>query len=89
MIGRAPGRGSAEGRRRFKRRQVGLADGGRLVLDIDGSIRRVDDRGDTTRAWTTDDPEWPREALRFGIHPQAATVAPHRRFIPGTRPPRW
>lgn len=87
LTGREPTRGPALPRRRFRRRELELADGGRLALDVDGSIRHLDDHGDTTRTWTPDDPEWPREAIRFGLHSQAPTVAPHGR-VPGTRPPR-
>jgi hypothetical protein len=74
--------------RRIKRRELELADGGRLVLDVDGAIRRLDDHGDSIRTWTPADPDWPNEAIRFGLHFQAHTVAPHGR-VPGAKPPRW
>jgi hypothetical protein len=74
--------------RRIKRRELELADGGRLVLDVDGAIRRLDDHGDTIRTWTPDDPDWPNQAIRFGLHFQAHTVAPHGR-VTGAKPPRW
>ena len=89
LTGRERARSAGPPRRRLKRRELELADGGRLVLDVDGSIRRLDDNGDTTRTWTPDDPEWPREAIRFGLHSQAPTVAPHGRCVPGMKPPRW
>jgi len=79
---------SPASRRRLKRRELELADGGRLVLDVDGAIRRLDDHGDTIRTWTPDDPDWPNEAIRFGLHFQAPTVAPHGR-VPAVKPPRW
>jgi hypothetical protein len=28
-----------------------------------------------------DDPEWPDQALRFGLHPQAPTVTPPARRV--------
>lgn len=74
--------------RRFRRHELELADGGRLVLDTDGSIVRTDALGTRTHAWTPDDPEWPDQAIRFGLHPQASTVAPQPRGDQGTKPPR-
>jgi hypothetical protein len=73
--------------RRFKRQEVAIADGGKLVLRADGSIVHVDGSGSRTHHWTHDDPEWPDHAIRFGLHAQALTVAPHGR-VAGTRPPR-
>jgi hypothetical protein len=89
LTGRSPTRSSGSPRRRFKRRELQPADGARLVLDIDGSILHLNDHGNPTRTWTPDDPEWPREAIRFGLLPQAPTVAPHGRHVPETKPPRW
>jgi hypothetical protein len=89
FTGQGPARSPAPPRRRFKRREIQLADGARLVLDVDGSIRHLDDHGATTRTWKPDDPEWSREAIRFGVHPQVPTVAPHGRRVPGTKPSRW
>jgi hypothetical protein len=74
--------------RRFKPHELGLPDGGRLVLHADGSIAHVDALGSVTRTWAPDDPEWPDHALRFGVHPQAPTVAPTGRRVQDTRPPR-
>jgi hypothetical protein len=88
MTDKLTARSPASRRRRFKRREFEIADGGRLVLDVDGAIRRLDDHGVTTQTWTPDDPAWPNEAIRFGLHIQAPTVAPHGR-VPGAKPPRW
>lgn len=73
---------------RYRRHEITLADGGRLVLSADGSIVQVDQHGVTTHAWTTDDPDWPDQAIRFGLHPQAPTVPPPSRREQ-TKPPRW
>ncbi len=73
--------------RRYKPQTLELADDSKLVLSTDGSIEQVDERGSVTRRWMPDDPAWPDEAIRFGLHPQAPTVAPHGR-VEGTRPPR-
>ena len=89
LAGREPARRHAPRGRRFKRHELGLADGGRLVLDIDGSIDHVDDHGSVTHSWTPDDPEWPDQAIRFGLYPQARTVTPPGRHVRGTKPPRW
>ena len=86
---REPSRTPAPRGRRFKRRELELADGGRLVLGVDGSIDHLDEHGATVRSWTPDDPEWPDQAIRFGLHPQAPTVRPQDRGVPGTKPPRW
>jgi hypothetical protein len=75
--------------RRFRRRELRLADGGRLFLGVDGSINHLDEGGTTVRSWAPDDPEWPDQAIRFGLHPQAPTVRPQERGVPGTKPPRW
>ena len=89
LVGRERVRAHLPRRRRFKRHELGLADGGRLVLDIDGSIDHVDDHGSVTHSWTPDDPEWPDQAIRFGLYPQARTVTPPGRHVRGTKPPRW
>ena len=57
------------------------------MLASDGSIRHVDDDGSTTRSWSLEDPEWPDQAIRFGLHPQTPTVTPQGR-VEGTKPPR-
>ena len=74
--------------RRFRRHELELADGSKLVLGVDGSIDRLDADGVTTQSWAPDDPAWPDQAIRFGLHPQAPTVRPQERGLPGTRPPR-
>lgn len=77
----------ARGRRRFRRRELRLADGGSLVLTADGSIDQVAADGTTTHSWAPDDADWPRQALKFGVHPQDVTVTPHGRQQ-DIRPPR-
>ena len=79
-------RSSAAHGRRYKRREVALAEGGKLVLHGDGSISRVDAAGETTATWATDDPDWARHGIRFGLHPEALTVAPHGRQAADPRP---
>ena len=75
--------------RRFKRRELSLAGGGKLVLTTAGSIDRIDDDGKTVNSWTLDDPEWPRWAIHFGLHDQDATIAPKGRRVAGQKPPHW
>ena len=85
---RGPKRTSATRGRRFKPHALDLPDGGRLILNADGSIDQLDDRGSTTQRWRADDPAWPDEAIRFGLHPQPPTVKPHGRSVQGSKPPR-
>ena len=73
--------------RRFRPQVVDLADGGKLALRADGSIEHIDAQGAVTASWTPVDPGWADHAIRFGVHTQAQTVAPHGR-VQGTRPPR-
>jgi hypothetical protein len=73
--------------RRFKPHTLELADGSRLILAADGSIDHIDDQGSRMRRWTADDPDWPHQALRFGLRPQAPTVTPQGP-VQDTRPPR-
>lgn len=61
---------------RFRRREVALADGGKLVLKSDGSIDQVDAEGQPTGTWLRGDPDWARHAIRFGLQPQGETVVP-------------
>ena len=87
-----PGRRQRDGTpaprgRRFRPQELELADGGKLALRADGSIEHLDAQGATTESWTPDHPGWPDHAIRFGLHSQAPTVAPHGR-VQGTRPPR-
>lgn len=83
-------RAPASGRRgpRFRHHELELADGGALVLDADGTIAHVDELGATTRTWLPGDPEWPNQAIRFGLKRQAPTVTPQGRRVQGTKPPR-
>jgi len=70
---------------RYKRRRLELVEGGALVLRGDGSIQQTDAAGETTGTWGVGDPEWARHAIRFGLQPQAQTVAPHGRGVPEPR----
>jgi hypothetical protein len=88
-VRREPSRTATPRGRRFRRHELELADGGRLVLGVDGTIDRVDALGSTTHSWTPDDPEWPDQAIRFGLHPEAPTVAPQGRSVQRTKLPRW
>ena len=62
--------------RRFKRREVELAESGKLVLHTDGSISQLDGQGEVVHKWAIGDPEWPRHAIRFGLLPQPSTTVP-------------
>jgi hypothetical protein len=66
-------------RRKFKRHEIALGDGGKLVLETDGSIVRLDAAAEATQTWQPEDPDWARHALRFGVRPQAPTVRPDPR----------
>ena len=72
--------------RRFRRRKLDLAEGGKLVLQGDGSISQVDAAGETTQTWAIGDAEWAVHAIRFGLQPQAETIAPHGRRVSDPRP---
>ena len=61
---------------RFKRRELILGEGGKLVLHANGSIGQVDGEGVLKQTWAPDDPEWARHAIRFGLLPQPGTVVP-------------
>ena len=67
--------------RRYRRREVALADGSRLVLAADGTLTRFDAAGTPEHTWAPDDPEWPRLAIRFGLRSQPRTVTPAGRFV--------
>ena len=71
---------------RYKPREIGLAGGGKLTLHPDGSISLVDGAGASSGAWAPGDPDWASHAIRFGLQPQAETVAPHGRRAPDPRP---
>ena len=83
-----PPRASGPRGRRFKRHELELPNGGALMLNADGAISHVDALGSTVRVWSSDDPEWPDQALRFGLRPQPPTVSPTSRGVLGTKPPR-
>jgi hypothetical protein len=84
---REPAKGATGRGRRFKPHELHLAGGGRLTLGADGEIDHLDERGTTVRRWKVDDPEWPDQAIRFGLYPQAGTVTPHGQ-VQGSKPPR-
>lgn len=88
LVRREPSRTTTPHGRRYRPHALELADGGRLVLGVDGTIVRTDALGARKHAWTTDDPEWPSQAIRFGLHPEASTVTPQGRSVPGSKPPR-
>ena len=84
---RASPKAPASRGRRYKPQSLALADGSKLVLRADGSIEHLDAQGASAESWTPDQSGWADEAIRFGLHSQTPTVAPHGR-VPGTRPPR-
>ena len=67
--------------RRYRRRELALADGARLVLAADGTLTRFDAEGTLEHTWAPDDPEWPRLAIRFGLRSQPRTIPPAGRFV--------
>jgi hypothetical protein len=76
--------------RRFRPHRIELGDGEGLRLHADGLIERFGASGDVLGSWRPDDPDWPTHAIRFGLRPQPATVAPHGEQFGGRdRPPRW
>jgi hypothetical protein len=72
--------------RRFRRHELELAEGGKLVLHTDGSISQVDGQGQDVAKWAVDDPDWPRHAIRFGLLPQPSTTTPPDAREGGPRP---
>jgi hypothetical protein len=75
-VGSDPQPSARAPRRRYKRREIAQADGGRLLLNADGSIEARAADGTVTQSWRPEDPEWGLHAFRFGIHAQERTVAP-------------
>jgi len=73
--------------RRYRRHELVLPDGGKLRLGVDGTIVRLDTNGATVRSWPPGDPDWPNQAIRFGLRPQPATVSPHSQRVADTRLP--
>jgi hypothetical protein len=76
----------AVGSHSFKRRQLEMADGGKLVLRPDGAITQTDAAGEVTRTWAAIDPEWAGMAIRFGVLPQTETTVPDGRRVADPRP---
>jgi len=74
---------------RSRRHQLALADGGKLMLLGDRSIRHLDAYGATIETWAPDDPAWAERAIRFGLHPQDPTVAPQGHQVPAPKGKRW
>ena len=74
--------------RTYRRRELGLPDGSRLVLKADGSIDQVDAEKVTKESWAPGDPDWARHAIRFGLLPQASTALPRGRDVEASKPPR-
>jgi len=58
------------------------------VLQVNGSIDHVPGDGSASRTWTPDDPDWPRQALRFGLQPRLDTVTPSGRDVGDIEPRR-
>ena len=73
--------------RRYRRHELALPDGGKLRLGVDGTIVRLDADGSPVRAWPTADPDWPNQAIRFGLRAQPTTVAPHSQRVPDSKLP--
>lgn len=74
-------------RRRFKPRRVPLPDDEQLVLHENGTIEHTDPAGLVKQAWSPNDPDWPRHAIRFGLRPARRTVKPTGRDASSERPP--
>jgi len=73
---------------RYRRRTLSQPGGGQLVMTTDGTVLRLGADGSREHEWAPDDPEWPRLAIRFGLHVQSTTISPAGRFVEDTRPPR-
>lgn len=71
---------------RFRRREIDLGDGSKLVLRTTGSIVQLDSAGEAKAEWSVDDADWPRHALRFGLQPQPTTIVPEGRRRAEPRP---
>jgi hypothetical protein len=68
--------------RRYRRHELALPDGDMLRLCVDGTIERLAADGSTKRSWPLTDPDWPNQAIRFGLRPQPPTVTPRGQRIP-------
>jgi hypothetical protein len=69
----------ADAARTYRHREVETADGGKLVLRVDGSIARFDAAGESTGIWAPGDAEWAGHAITLGVRPQAETTLPQAR----------
>ncbi len=76
-------------RRRYRRHELDLADGEKLVLRTDGTIEHRGADGAVTRTWAPEDPAWPDQAIRFGLRPESTTVKPDGHRGRGPNPPAW
>jgi len=74
--------------RRYRRREIALPGGEKLVMFVDGTLTRLGADGNREHTWAPGDPEWSRLAIRFGLRVQSETVTPPGRFVEGTKPPR-
>ncbi len=83
----APSSPTGDRRPRYRRHELALPDGGRLRLAADGAIARLDADGLTIRSWPPGDPDWPNQAIRFGLRPQPRTVSPNSQRVEDTRLP--
>ena len=72
---------------RFRTARLPAANGEVLDLGGDGTIERRDAAGVVLERWAPDDPAWGDQAIRFGLHPSATTIAPRGRYVPGEKPP--
>jgi hypothetical protein len=71
----------------FRRHELELPEGDRLVLHADGSIEQLDAAAEIVSKWAPDDPDWPRHAIRFGLFRRPGTVAPPDARERGSRLP--
>jgi len=69
---------STHDRNPFRHRRLSLQDGTAMVLRTDGTITAYAADGAVAQRWTEDDPEWAKQAIRFGILPRTSTTKPGR-----------
>lgn len=65
--------------RRYRRREIALTDGGKLLLHPNGSIEQIDGDGASVETWLPANDEWATHAIRFGLQPRPETVPPPSR----------